>query len=92
MCLYGIWCFQIELLCNLLKDNWSELNSLMQERKLRLESSLKVQNYYFEANEIETWLNEKWTILQSKDYGKNENAARKILTKHKVILLLLLNE
>ena len=40
--------------------------------------------YLSEANEVQAWMAEKKAILSSEDYGKDMNAADKLLTKHKV--------
>lgn len=40
--------------------------------------------FFSEANEVESWMNEKTDILESSDFGKDEDAAVKLLTKHKV--------
>ena len=40
--------------------------------------------YYTEANEADAWMNEKAGVASSQDYGKDEDAATKALTKHKV--------
>lgn len=55
-----------------------------EERGRKLELNLKAQQYFFEVTEIEAWMNEKRNILQTKDYGKDEDVARKLLAKHKV--------
>ncbi|GFT64938.1 hypothetical protein NPIL_631631, partial [Nephila pilipes] len=40
--------------------------------------------FFAETNEVEQWMTEKTDILESTDYGKDEDAAVKLLTKHKV--------
>ena len=40
--------------------------------------------YLSEANEVSTWMKEKLQGVASQDYGRDENAADKLLTKHKV--------
>lgn len=54
------------------------------QRMNKLELSLKAQQYFFEASEVESWLNEKSDILASNDYGRDRDSATKLLTKHKV--------
>ena len=49
-----------------------------------LELSLKAQQYFFEANEIESWMAEKRNLLTTTDYGRDEDVARKLLARHKV--------
>lgn len=54
------------------------------ERSKALDLSLKAQEFFFEAGEVESWLNEKNDVLSSTDYGRDRDAATKLLTKHKV--------
>ncbi|XP_076313686.1 LOW QUALITY PROTEIN: spectrin beta chain, non-erythrocytic 5-like [Tachypleus tridentatus] len=70
-----------------LQDSWKELLSLAAKRKEILEMSLKTQQFYFDANEVETWMSEKNDLLTSTDYGKDEDVAIKLLTKHKALEL-----
>lgn len=71
-------------MCGSLQNAWSELNDKAKQRSLKLEQSLKAQQYFFEANEVESWLNEKGDLLASTDYGRDRDSATKLLTKHKV--------
>lgn len=71
-------------MCDTLSSAWTELNDKASERFRKLELSLKAQQFFFEANEVESWLNEKADILASTDYGRDRDAATKLLTKHKV--------
>lgn len=75
---------QIDELCSSLQTAWGDLNEKAKERSLKLEQSLKAQQYFFEANEVESWLNEKGDLLASTDYGRDRDSATKLLTKHKV--------
>lgn len=49
--------------------------------------SLKAQEFFFEASEVESWLNERSDVLSSTDYGRDRDAATKLLTKHKALEL-----
>jgi len=75
---------QIEKRCGELQEAWDDLLAEADERNRKLELNLKAQQYFFEVTEIESWMNEKRSILQTKDYGKDEDVARKLLAKHKV--------
>jgi len=57
------------------------------ERARKLELSLKAQEFFFEAEEVESWLTEKNDRLQSTDYGRDRDAASKLLAKHKALEL-----
>lgn len=78
-----LFCFQIEKRCEELKEAWSDLQAEANERSRKLELNLKAQQYFFEVTEVEAWMNEKRNILQTNDYGKDEDVARKLLAKHK---------
>ncbi|XP_066955513.1 spectrin beta chain, non-erythrocytic 5 isoform X7 [Macrobrachium rosenbergii] len=77
----------IEKRCGELQEAWDDLLAEANERQRKLELNLKAQQYFFEVNEIESWMNEKRNILQTKDYGKDEDVARKLLAKHKALEL-----
>lgn len=57
------------------------------ERARKLELSLKAQEFFFEAEEVESWLAEKNDGLHSTDYGRDRDAASKLLAKHKALEL-----
>ncbi|KAK8731668.1 hypothetical protein OTU49_007418 [Cherax quadricarinatus] len=73
--------------CAELSVAWDDLIAEADERSRKLELNLKAQQYFFEVAEIEAWMSEKRNILQTKDYGKDEDVARKLLTKHKALEL-----
>ncbi|KAK4313156.1 hypothetical protein Pmani_015473 [Petrolisthes manimaculis] len=77
----------IEKRCGELQEAWNDLLLEAEERNRKLELNLKAQQYFFEVTEIEAWMNEKRNILQTKDYGKDEDVARKLLAKHKALEL-----
>nr|CAD7572393.1 unnamed protein product [Timema californicum] len=74
---------QIKSLCAELKEAWQDLHNKAAERNRKLELSLKAQQFFFEAGEVESWLIEKNDVLSSTDYGRDRDAATKLLTKHK---------
>ncbi|KAF5273495.1 hypothetical protein FQA39_LY07512 [Lamprigera yunnana] len=78
---------KVQELCNILSDSWLNLNDQTAKRTQKLELSLKAQQFYFEANEVESWLNEKSDILSNTDYGRDRDSATKLLTKHKALEL-----
>lgn len=71
-------------MCDVLDEAWRGLQEKAAERNKDLELSLKAQEFFFEAGEVESWLNEKNDVLSSTDYGRDRDAATKLLTKHKV--------
>lgn len=75
---------QVTSLCTGLQDAWQDLIMKASERSRKLDLSLKAQQFFFEASEIESWLIEKNDLLKSSDFGRDRDAASKLLTKHKV--------
>ncbi len=45
------------------------------KRREDLEDSLEAQQYFADANESETWMREKEPMVNSIDYGKDEDSA-----------------
>ena len=43
-----------------------------------------VPQFYQEANEADVWMNDRAGLAASHDYGRDEDAAQKLLKKHKV--------
>ncbi|XP_073969406.1 spectrin beta chain, non-erythrocytic 5 kst isoform X2 [Rhodnius prolixus] len=78
---------QVASLCTGLQDAWDDLKNKAQDRARKLELSLKGQQFFSEANEVESWLSEKNNILNSTDFGRDRDAASKLLTKHKALEL-----
>ncbi|XP_014213231.1 spectrin beta chain, non-erythrocytic 1 isoform X2 [Copidosoma floridanum] len=78
---------KIQELCDNLNDAWQNLQEKATERSHALDLSLKAQEFFFEAGEVESWLVEKNDVLSSTDYGRDRDAATKLLTKHKALEL-----
>ncbi|XP_044739331.1 spectrin beta chain, non-erythrocytic 1 isoform X2 [Chrysoperla carnea] len=78
---------KIESLCAELQDAWDDLQEKAEDRAKKLNLSLKAQEFFFEASEVESWLNERSDVLSSTDYGRDRDAATKLLTKHKALEL-----
>ena len=77
----------IEKRCQELRSAWDQLRELVVQRRKKLDLSLKAQQFFFEASEVESWMAEKTELLNSPDVGKDEDAAVKLLTKHKALEL-----
>ncbi|KAH7971901.1 hypothetical protein HPB52_003666 [Rhipicephalus sanguineus] len=73
--------------CHELVACWNLLLSECSKRRKKLELQLKAQTFYSEVNEIEAWMNEKKSVLTSTDFGRDEDAAVKLLTKQKALEL-----
>ncbi|CAH1792768.1 unnamed protein product [Owenia fusiformis] len=71
--------------CNEVKTAWDKLLACSADRRANLDLALQGKQYFAEAAEIESWLNEKQRGLAGTDYGKDENASDKLVTKHKAL-------
>ncbi|CAG2101157.1 unnamed protein product [Medioppia subpectinata] len=55
--------------CHQLSESWTQLKQLVSERKKLLEISLQMQHLLSEANEVESWMNERFNVMNSNDLG-----------------------
>ncbi|CAP39687.2 Protein CBR-SMA-1 [Caenorhabditis briggsae] len=76
---------QIKAKSGELESAWSELRRLLRSRRAIVDWGVKEQQYLFDAAEVESWMNEKRNALASEDYGNDEDAARKLLAKHRAL-------
>ncbi|CAB3398580.1 unnamed protein product [Caenorhabditis bovis] len=76
---------QIEKKIGELSLSWGELKRLLRKRRDIVDWGVKEQQYLFDAAEVESWMNEKRNALASEDYGSDEDAARKLLAKHRAL-------
>ena len=70
--------------CRQLQTAWDDLHSAAARRDGRLQLNLAAQRFFADADEVESWMAEKTNVLTGGDFGKDEDAAVKLLTKHKV--------
>ncbi|XP_039179841.1 spectrin beta chain, non-erythrocytic 5 isoform X3 [Crotalus tigris] len=61
---------------------WQQLQNEMTNCKIRLDTAALIQQYFADINEVDSWLQEKHTLLASKDYGKDESSAEALLHRH----------
>ncbi|XP_060544187.1 spectrin beta chain, non-erythrocytic 5 [Pantherophis guttatus] len=61
---------------------WQQLQDEMTNCKFRLDTAALIQHYFADINEVDSWLQEKHTLLASKDYGKDESSAEALLHRH----------
>ncbi|GFS73915.1 spectrin beta chain, non-erythrocytic 1 [Trichonephila clavipes] len=73
--------------CKKMQKEWTLLLNEFYNQKERACNALKAQTFFGEATEIDAWMIEKMEILSNTDYGKDEDAVIKLLTKHKAMEL-----
>jgi spectrin alpha len=69
-----------------LNGHWQILRQKADERSSALEQSFEVQQYFADVTEIETVLSEKTPLVQSTDYGANEDITKDMQKKHEAVL------
>ncbi|XP_074621265.1 spectrin alpha chain, non-erythrocytic 1-like [Acropora palmata] len=69
-----------------LDQKWHDFKDKAATRKGHLDDSLQAQQYLADVAEAESWLKEKEPIVTSGDYGKDEDSAQALLTKHIAIM------
>lgn len=66
-----------------LEEHWKALEELVETRRKQLEDAAEAYQFYTDANEAESWLNEKMALVNSKDYGNDEPSAQALLQRHR---------
>ncbi|MBN3270904.1 SPTB2 protein, partial [Polyodon spathula] len=61
---------------------YQELCALAAQRKARLQQSRRLWNYFWEMDEIESWIKEKEHIFSTMDYGKDLTSVMILQSKH----------
>ncbi|CAH3114647.1 unnamed protein product [Porites lobata] len=69
-----------------LDQKWVDFKDKAAARKSDLDDSLQAHQYLADVAEAESWLKEKEPIVTSDDYGKDEDSAQALLTKHVAIM------
>ncbi|CAJ0573578.1 unnamed protein product, partial [Mesorhabditis spiculigera] len=75
----------IKAKCDQLAGAWAHLQQLVRRRKRIVDWGVKEQQYMFDAAEVESWMAEKRILIESQDYGQDEDAAQKLLARHKAL-------
>ncbi|XP_037941543.1 spectrin beta chain isoform X2 [Teleopsis dalmanni] len=73
---------KFESLISDLTQKWQELKDAIEQRKKHLLESEKVQQYFFDAQEAESWMSELELYMMVEDRGKDEISAQNLMKKH----------
>ncbi|KAI8116109.1 Spectrin beta chain [Lucilia cuprina] len=73
---------KFEALISDLTQKWQELKDAVENRKKHLLESEKVQQYFFDAQEAESWMSEQELYMMVEDRGKDEVSAQNLMKKH----------
>lgn len=66
-----------------LQDHWKALEDLVELRRRQLDDAAEAYQFYTDANEADSWLNEKMALVASDDYGVDEPSAQALLQRHR---------
>ena len=65
-----------------LQTLWQQLQDEVANRKNRLQAAALIKQYFADIDEANSWLQERQTLVASKDYGKDELSAEALLHRH----------
>lgn len=68
-----------------LTQKWQELRDALEGRARRLNNSERVQQYFFDAQEAESWMSEQELYMMVEDRGKDEISAQNLMKKHEIL-------
>lgn len=68
-----------------LTHKWQELKDAIDNRRLHLDQSERVQQYFFDAAEAESWMSEQELYMMVEDRGKDETTAQNLMKKHETL-------
>lgn len=66
-----------------LLEHWKALEDLVELRRRQLDDAAEAYQFYTDANEADSWLNEKMALVGSEDYGVDEPSAQALLQRHR---------
>ncbi|XP_077282982.1 spectrin beta chain isoform X2 [Arctopsyche grandis] len=76
---------QFQDLIKELTQHWQELKDAIRDRNSGLLQSEKAQQYFFDANEAESWMSEQELYMMVEDRGKDEISAQNLMKKHDIL-------
>ncbi|XP_027737533.1 spectrin beta chain, non-erythrocytic 5 [Empidonax traillii] len=71
--------------CQELVTAWQGLEKSCEERMKQLQHSVGFQEFLMNTSDLEAWIAEKYPLVTSKDYGKDEDGTLKLIKKHKAL-------
>uniref|UniRef100_H0ZL45 Spectrin beta, non-erythrocytic 5 n=1 Tax=Taeniopygia guttata TaxID=59729 RepID=H0ZL45_TAEGU len=71
--------------CQELLTAWQGLEKSCEERMKQLQHSVGFQEFLMTTSDLEAWIAEKYPLVTSKDYGKDEDGTLKLIKKHKAL-------
>uniref|UniRef100_A0A671DN44 Spectrin beta, non-erythrocytic 5 n=1 Tax=Rhinolophus ferrumequinum TaxID=59479 RepID=A0A671DN44_RHIFE len=68
--------------CQELEGRWAELE---QACEACLQQAFTLQQYFLDVSELQDWVEEKWLLLSSQDYGGHEAATIRLIEKQQAL-------
>ncbi|XP_072120569.1 spectrin beta chain, non-erythrocytic 5 [Mobula birostris] len=75
----------IESKCMELQTSWEGLERACEDRRKKLQQSVRFHQFLADVSELEAWVAEKLQLVSSEDYGKNEAITQKMVKNHKAL-------
>lgn len=74
---------EIKLRVESMHEHWKSLESLVELRRRQLEDAAEAYQFYTDANEADSWLNEKMALVTTEDFGVDEPSSQALLQRHR---------
>ncbi|XP_077320667.1 spectrin beta chain, non-erythrocytic 5 isoform X3 [Lithobates pipiens] len=66
-----------------LQAAWSELEEAWEKRTRHLQESVSFHQFLLDVSDMDSWIAEKIPLVNSKDYGKDEDGTLRLMKRHK---------
>ncbi|XP_061286842.1 spectrin beta chain, non-erythrocytic 5 isoform X2 [Bos javanicus] len=71
--------------CQELEGRWADLEQACEAQARHLQQAAALQECFLDASELEDWVEEKWPLVSSQDYGGDETATIRLIKKHQAL-------
>ncbi|CAO2579266.1 Spectrin beta chain, non-erythrocytic 5, partial [Lemmus lemmus] len=71
--------------CQKLEGHWAEVEQACEARAHCLQQAVTVQQCFLSVSETKTWVEEKWPLASSQEYGSDEAATFGLIRKHQML-------
>ncbi|XP_064148191.1 spectrin beta chain, non-erythrocytic 5 isoform X4 [Loxodonta africana] len=71
--------------CQKLEGRWAELEQACAAWAQCLQQAVASRQYFLDVSELEVWVEEKWPLVSSQEYGRDEAATFSLIKKHQAL-------
>ncbi|XP_043327488.1 spectrin beta chain, non-erythrocytic 5 [Cervus canadensis] len=71
--------------CQELEGRWADLEQACEAQARHLQQAAALQQCFLDTSELEDWVEEKWPLVSSQDYGGDETATVRLIKKHQAL-------